>query len=940
MMKKFIQKINNYYSLIPENVKHFTCISFILSILLMIFFARTIFLNLVPSAATLLQVWPVFQYENIPIQNMLFSDVTTQFEPWFIYTYTSIHHMQLPLWNPYSGTGVPFMANIQSIVFSVLAWPMYIFGISSYTMLFYYFMKLLLVGIFTYYYFREIKLNFYSSLAGAIGFMFVGFNIVWLYWPHTGEIFLLPAFLFLIEKIIERNSEKKYFVGLSILAAIGIFSGHPETFFHISFVSILYLAFRIIGLKEGLRNKVSIFIKYSAFYLIGLAISAIQLFPFVEYLSNSYILIARNTPMPSLDWHTAIVNIIPLYYGSPSIFQLIPYYVTFTNFNETTAGYVGITLLCLSIFALIAKYKDNLVKFYFLLSIWAIGVIYGLPLIYDLTVVLPVFSNSANNRLLFLLGFNIVSLGSIGLNELIENSSKYKKKSFMTFILSLLIIIGLLCILGIENHSILSTYINSNSHILLFQIVIILSSIFLILITSIIIYLIINHATLKKISIIGLLILIFLETGVFGALYEPTIDQKYFYPDVLSFSDIAQQNNQLFRATSIDPNINHFSIYPVNTQMVYGIYDIRNYDALDIKYYDQLIKNVSTGYSNWGNLYSVNKGFLDFTGVKWIFSRTDLSKSTDLSIDVNTNAIGEITNGSIIKQNFVCSKANLSAIDLLFATYNHKDIDSNITINLIDNHSEVIVKNITISPNQIKDNQWYTFSFDPLVDSENKSYTLMITSDGTPGKSATLWMNSMISDPNTQLYINSTKVSGSLCINTYYNSLNNDYILYKNYENYYVFENLNAMPRAFMIWNATFIDNDQEIMQMLYNPSFDWNISIILYGKNYTENLTPGTADVKILDYESSYIKISVNTSQPGYLVLSDSYYPGWNAYINNNETEIYRTDYAFRSIKLNAGESVIEFKYEPISFYAGAVVSLFSIIILMLIFIHTFKRK
>jgi uncharacterized membrane protein YfhO len=209
----------------------------------------------------------------------------------------------------------------------------------------------------------------------------------------------------------------------------------------------------------------------------------------------------------------------------------------------------------------------------------------------------------------------------------------------------------------------------------------------------------------------------------------------------------------------------------------------------------------------------------------------------------------------------------------------------------------------------------------------------MITSDGTPGKSVTLWMNNNINDSGSQLIVNGTDISGSLCMDTYYNKNNSGLILYKKYDNYYVFENNNVMPRAFMAWNATFIDNNQVILNTLDNQTFDWNSSIIIYGENKTDNSTPGYSDVKILNYQPSYVEISVNTSSPGYLVLSDSYYPGWNAYINNTKVNIYRTDYAFRSIKINAGNSTVEFKYEPTSFYAGTLISILAIILLCVIY-------
>jgi uncharacterized membrane protein YfhO len=87
---------------------------------------------------------------------------------------------------------------------------------------------------------------------------------------------------------------------------------------------------------------------------------------------------------------------------------------------------------------------------------------------------------------------------------------------------------------------------------------------------------------------------------------------------------------------------------------------------------------------------------------------------------------------------------------------------------------------------------------------------------------------------------------------------------------------------------------------------------------------------VRIYDYKPTDIKIQVTSSQPGFLVLSDTYYPGWNAYINGSKVEIFRANYAFRAIEIDSGNHNIEFKYEPVSVYLGAIVSLISMLIFL----------
>jgi uncharacterized membrane protein YfhO len=60
---------------------------------------------------------------------------------------------------------------------------------------------------------------------------------------------------------------------------------------------------------------------------------------------------------------------------------------------------------------------------------------------------------------------------------------------------------------------------------------------------------------------------------------------------------------------------------------------------------------------------------------------------------------------------------------------------------------------------------------------------------------------------------------------------------------------------------------------------------------------------------------------------LNDTYFPGWKAFVDGQETKIYRADYTFRAIPLNAGTHQVEFIYDPLSFKLGAAISILGVI-------------
>jgi len=70
-------------------------------------------------------------------------------------------------------------------------------------------------------------------------------------------------------------------------------------------------------------------------------------------------------------------------------------------------------------------------------------------------------------------------------------------------------------------------------------------------------------------------------------------------------------------------------------------------------------------------------------------------------------------------------------------------------------------------------------------------------------------------------------------------------------------------------------------------------------------------------------------------LFLGNTYLPtGWKAFVNGNETKIYRTNHGFNGIIVPKGNNKVEFKYAPKSFFIGKNISLAINIILLVLFV------
>ena len=53
----------------------------------------------------------------------------------------------------------------------------------------------------------------------------------------------------------------------------------------------------------------------------------------------------------------------------------------------------------------------------------------------------------------------------------------------------------------------------------------------------------------------------------------------------------------------------------------------------------------------------------------------------------------------------------------------------------------------------------------------------------------------------------------------------------------------------------------------------------------------------RILEYQNQRVLCEVESNSPGYLVLLDSYYPGWHAYVDGIEAKILPPINAFRAV-------------------------------------------
>jgi hypothetical protein len=66
----------------------------------------------------------------------------------------------------------------------------------------------------------------------------------------------------------------------------------------------------------------------------------------------------------------------------------------------------------------------------------------------------------------------------------------------------------------------------------------------------------------------------------------------------------------------------------------------------------------------------------------------------------------------------------------------------------------------------------------------------------------------------------------------------------------------------------------------------------------------------QILEYSAQRVSLQADLVEPGYLVLADLDYPGWQVTVDGHPAEVLRADTVFRAVELDAGAHTVEFIY------------------------------
>ncbi len=544
--------------------------------------------------------------ERFPNNSILY-DVAFQFYPWSAYGLERLGRLDIPLWNPYTLAGLPFIGNHQSGVFELTKITGVLLGLDAiWWPSFSWPATIALAGLFTWLFLRHLGLMPLAAAVGGTAYALSGPMVVWLGWPHASTAMWLPWLLLAYDKALLEGTGR-WIAGAAVGTAFLFFAGHIQVAWYVLFTVATWVVFRALTSEQGrdltrLRQQLW---PVTAALVLGLGLASIQLWPTAELLGQSSLAgkgrgLTQGMSIAGAAGAGHIANPHGYRGGGPTLLDLGLFVypalygdsgTDFTrgsgNTNET-AVYIGIVALALSVTSLAGPRKRRRVTIF-----WAVSaVVYaGAALSVPgpaLLNYLPVFNLTNVGRLRFLAAFALAVLSGLGAQALLEGDAREGKRRRFIFgatvaALALSTFAWLEYAKFLDLKTLPARLITAQTALLpvlgigTIAVVRILRS---------------TGETARKVAGTALVAVVAVELLTYGAGYHRGIDPALVAPRnpaVAWLQDRAANG----RITSFkDQPENRTMLFP-NSAMVFGLYDIRGYEVLKVDRFEQLQRAVA-----------------------------------------------------------------------------------------------------------------------------------------------------------------------------------------------------------------------------------------------------------------------------------------------------------------------------------------------------------
>jgi len=114
-------------------------------------------------------------------------------------------------------------------------------------------------------------------------------------------------------------------------------------------------------------------------------------------------------------------------------------------------------------------------------------------------------------------------------------------------------------------------------------------------------------------------------------------------------------------------------------------------------------------------------------------------------------------------------------------------------------------------------------------------------------------------------------------------------------------------------------------LRALAQPDFDGGKMVFLppEAKSLVTVTNQTAARVLSSQFKAQRADIEVEASEPSLVVVAQTWYHNWRAYVDGRPAPLLRANHAFQAIQVPAGRHYIRLAYEDMAFQFGAAVSI-----------------
>jgi len=919
---------------------------------------------------------PICVFNELVFQHKVpsYMDVWTQLYPFRAYATRMLKAGKIPLWNPYTFSGVPFLANIQTavfyppnlILFTIL--PLSIaFGVNIVLHFF-------IGGLFTYLYLRRINVSRISSIFSGIIFMFSGFIFPKIALPPILQTSaLIPLLFYTFEIALEKKTVRYTFLA-GLCLTIAILSGYPQVVYgtlitlgiyglwqispiHIEKIKLIgkrFLAIKVINFSLLIclliiiaialtgGGSFSVFGKKIGFHTLRNPLSALLVLLVLRFL-----LIIKNI---KIDWknlgiYLALLTIITAIGILVAAVELLPavellrfctqterplnQLVGYTNAhvllkelvwgglkNPEISGFIGTLPLIFIVLAMFFERKGQRANCYFsaflFISFFILFIVLKCSLLVKILYYVPGFRLfPVLFRYLSIFVFSQAVLAGIALDNLAIRAKEFNLKLFQNANLRDIIKVFLLVVTTVQ-------LLYHNSYIMKFG-----DPIQYFRLSPIIKY-------LKQDAI---------PFRVFG------VDKAYSYDSE--------------RPEAIDLLIPNIGLY-------YGLSDVQGYDPIQLKTYKHYINVLNAGekfrYPNndvyhFAIINPSDSSLINLLNVKYILSKEPIKGENYKPIFENAG-VTIYLNRAYLPRAFIVPKYCLT---------------TNVETSLFWIKNKIINIKETVILNQGRFKRKEELLSFPGWWKGMKDVSIKVESAGLKhGNYARIYVNGKQTVLNRRGY-------NIVVINSYTGSVEKS-ISFDTCGSFnaskQMREFINSIPEGRIVAVAVKDDASSSLTKEAAlslrnlgatgdlsdrNKHFRWSHSVIgmkglkpgealeSYGLGPTAVSLPfslpvvyridndaddmvKSPEVKIIKWSPHKITIETDSKRDGFLVLSEIFYPGWKVYIDEKKGEILRANGIFRAVYVKRGQHLVQFTFLPFSFELGLYISMLTLLIGLII--------